>query len=206
MKKALSLLLALAMCLSLAACGGKNDSKTPSGGAGSTGGGASTGTPAPSTPDPAPEASTPDPAPASTPDGVYYTDCPIFNDVDIYGGVDADTFSDTMWTFAGGFTDGHELSDEEAATVLELYGGTLALLFDEDAETAGLVQGGGTMLGLYEVLDDTATLNLAFELEGTIYEYVAVLTAAGEEEDPVLVLVSLADPSTAFYMAAVYAD
>lgn len=197
MKKLLSLLVAAAMCLSLAACGGGNKSQTPS-----NGGGASTGTPAPSTP------STPDPAPGSDPEpvGVYYKDCPIFDDVDIYGGVDADTFSDTLWTFAGGFTDGHELSDEEAATVLELYGGTLALLFDEDGETAGLVQGGGTMPGLYEVLDDTATLNLAFELEGTIYEYVAVLTAAGAEEDPVLVLVSLADPSTAFYMAAVYAD
>ena len=191
MKKALSLFLAAAMCLSLAACGDSNDSKKPSGGADNT------GTPAPSTPNPVPES---DPEP----DGVYYTDCPIFDDVDIYGGVDADTFSDTLWTFAGGFTDGHELSDEEAAEVLELYGGTLALLFDEDAETAGLVQGGGTMLGLYEVLDDTATLNLAFELEGTIYEYVAVLTAAGAEEDPVLVLVSLADPDTAFYMAAVY--
>ena len=190
MKKALSLLLAAAMCLSLAACGGGNKSQTPSNGAG-----AGTGTPAPSAPDPTPE---PEPA------GVYYTECPIFDDVDIYGGVDADTFSNTLWTFAGGFTDGHELSDEEAAAVLELYGGTLALLFDEDAETAGLVQGGGTMPGLYEVLDDTATLNLAFELEGTIYEYVAVLTAAGAEEDPVLVLVSLADPDTAFYMAAVY--
>ena len=193
MKKALSLFLAAAMCLSLAACGGGNKSQTPSnGGGGSTG---SPGSPAPSAPDSTPEAE---------PAGVYYTECPIFDDVDIYGGVDADTFSDTLWTFAGGFTDGHELSDEEAAAVLELYGGTLALLFDEDAETAGLVQGGGTMLGLYEVLDDTATLNLAFELEGTIYEYVAVLTAAGAEEDPVLVLVSLADPDTAFYMAAVY--
>ena len=198
MKKALSLLLAAAVCLSLAACGG--GSKSSSGGAGGTGGtGGGTSTPAPSTPDP-----TPEPEPEPEPTGVYYTDCPIFNDVDIYGGVDADTFSDTLWTFAGGFTDGHELSDEEAAEVLELYGGTLALLFDEDAETAGLVQGGGTMPGLYEVLDDTATLNLAFELDGTIYEYVAVLTAAGAEEDPVLVLVSLADPSTAFYMAAVY--
>lgn len=204
MKKVLSLLLATAMCLSLAACGGKNDSKTPSGSAG--GGTSNTGAPAPSTPDPTPGSSTSDPAPGSTSDGVYYKDYPIFDDVDIYGGVDADTFSDTMWTFAGGFTDGHELSDEEAATVLEMYGGTLALLFDEDAETAGLVQGGGTMPGLFEVLDDTATLNLAFELEGTIYEYVAVLTTAGEEEDPVLVLVSLADPDTAFYMAAVYAD
>ena len=202
MKKVLSLLLAAAMCLSLAACGGKNDSKTPSG----NNGGDASSTPTPATPDPAPEGSTPSPAPSSTSDGIYYTDCPIFNAVDIYEGVDADTFSDTMWTFAGGFTDGHELSDEEASEVLEMYGGTLALLFDEDGETAGLVQGGGTMLGLYEVLDDTATLNLAFELEGTIYEYVAVLTAAGEEEDPVLVLVSLADPSTAFYMAAVYAD
>lgn len=199
MKKALSLLLALAMCLSLAACGGNN--KSSSGGSTNGGGTSNAGTPAPSTPDPAPE-----PEPEPEPAGVYYTDCSIFDDVDVYGGVDADTFSDTMWTFAGGFTDGHELSDEEAAAVLELYGGTLALLFDEDAETAGLVQGGGTMPGLYEVLDDTATLNLAFELDGTIYEYVAVLTAAGAEEDPVLVLVSLADPSTAFYMAAVYAD
>ena len=195
MKKTLSLLLAAAMCLSLAACGGKDDSKTPSGGADNGG----TSTPAPSTPNPTPE-------PEPEPDGVYYTECSIFDDVDVYGGVDADTFSDTMWTFAGGFADGHELSNEEAAEVLEMYGGTLAVLFDEDAETAGLVQGGGTMPGLYEVLDDTATLNLAFELEGTIYEYVAVLTVAGAEEDPVMVLVSLADPSTAFYMAAVYAD
>lgn len=193
MKKTLSLMLALAMCLTLAACGGKNDSKTPSGGAG--GGTSNAGTPAPTTPDP---------APAPEPEGVYYKDLPIFSDVDIYGGIDADTLSGTLWTFAGGFTDGHELSDEEAATVLELYGGTLALLLDDDAESAGLIQGGGTMPGLYEVLEDTATLNLAFELDGTIYEYAAVLTAAGAEEDPVLVLVSLADPTTAFYMAGVY--
>ena len=198
MKKTLSLLLAAAMCLSLAACGG--GSKPSSGGADAGGG---TSTPAPSTPS-TPSTPDPTPEPAPEPVGVYYTECSIFDDVDIYGGVDANTFSDTLWTFAGGFTDGHELSDEEAATVLEIYGGTLALLFDEDGETVGLVQGGGTMPGLYEVLDDTATLNLAFELEGTIYEYVAVLTVAGAEEDPVLVLVSLADPSTAFYMAAVY--
>ena len=193
MKKTLSLMLALAMCLTLAACGGKNDSKTPSGGAG--GDTSNAGTPAPTTPDPAP---TPEP------EGVYYKDLPIFSDVDIYGGIDMDTLSGTLWTFAGGFTDGHELSDEEAATVLELYGGTLVLLLDDDAESAGLIQGGGTMPGLYEVLDDTATLNLAFELDGTIYEYAAVLTAAGAEEDPVLVLVSLDDPTTAFYMAGVY--
>lgn len=188
MKKLVSLLLAAAMCLSLAACGDKNDSKTPSSDGGSSGGGTA------STPTP----STPEPADAKEDSYVNY---PVFSGIEVYEAPSPNDVAETAWAFAGGYTDGHSITDEEAAEVLELYGGTLRLEFP-DAKTANMVQGGGTMPGTFKVLNDGFTLSLSFELQGTSYDYVAAFTYAGDaDEDLVLVLVSTADPETAFYMA-----
>ena len=186
MKKLVSLLLAAAMCLSLAACGGRNDSKTPSGG-GSAGDGA-------------PSADNPTPEPADA-EGDSYVNYPAFSGIEIYEAPSPDDVAETAWAFAGGYTDGHSITDEEAVEVLEMYGGTLRLEFP-DAKTVNMVQGGGTMPGTFKVLNDGFTLSLSFELQGTSYDYVAAFTYAGDaDEDLVLVLVSTADPETAFYMA-----
>lgn len=185
MKKLVFLLLAAAMCLSLAACGGKDDPQTPSGNGGSSGGDI---------------ASTPTPEPAGAKEDSY-VNYPAFSGIEIYEAPSPDDVAETAWAFAGGYTDGHSLTDEEAAGVLELYGGTLRIEFP-DAKTANMVQGGGTMPGTFKVLNDGFTLSLSFELQGTSYDYVAAFTYAGDaDEDLVLVLVSTADPETAFYMA-----
>ena len=195
MKKTLSLLLALAMCLSLAACGGKNDS--PSGGAGSTGGGTSnTGAPA-STPDPAPEPE-PEPEPSGAA-GNYVTNYPVFNDFQLVAALSEEEFAGTTFSFAGGQVDGVEMEEEDANVVLEVYGGALKVEFP-GGNSANLVQGGGTLPGTYTVLDDGGSINFAFELNGTSYDYVGALTMV-DEATPVLVFVSTAEPTTAFYMA-----
>ena len=198
MKKLISFLLALVMCLSLAACGGGKDSGSSSGG--SSGSTAST----PSTPDPAPE---PEPEPEEEPGGAdryYFEQYPgimsILDVEDIYGAPSLDSLSDTVWAFAGGAADGETLDEEGADAILEMYGGTLQVEF-VDTENVNLVQGGGAMPGAYMFLDDGATMALAFELEGTTYEYAAVFTDSSDGEDLVMVLVALEEPGTAFFMA-----
>lgn len=198
MKKLLSLMLALAMCASLAACGGGDD--TP----------AAPSTPAPevSAPEPAPEPSEPDPAPdASEPVDIVvtpYTEYDLLSQVDVYSAFSPEDLAGTVWDFSGGFTNGQELTEEDAASVLALYSGKLQVEF-VDAEHANLVQGGGSMAGAYTVLEDGITLNFAFELQGQYYTYAAVFTTVSGEEgadaaDAVMVLVADADPTTAFYM------
>ena len=107
MKKLVSLLLAAAMCLSLAACGSKNDSKAPSGDSGNSGGGPSD-TPTPSTPEPAGA------------EGDSYVNYPVFSGIEIYEAPSPDDVAETAWAFAGGYTDGHSLTEEDAAEVLVL--------------------------------------------------------------------------------------
>lgn len=198
MKKLVSLLLALAMCLSLAACGGGNDSGSSSGGSGSGAPAASTPAPAPA-PAPEPEADEP-----SGTNGYYFEQYPgimsILDVEDIYGAPSLDSLSETVWSFAGGFTDGQTLDEEAANAILEMYGGTLRVEF-VDTENVNMVQGGGAMPGAYMFLDDGATMALVFELQGTTYEYAAVFTESSDGEDLVLVLVALSDPDTALFMA-----
>lgn len=196
MKKLFSLILALAMCASLAACGGGDE---PAG----SGGGS----------DPAPAASAPDPAEpagddaagdAAGSEGAVYTDYDLLSQVDVYHAFAPEELAGTTWDFSGGFTNGQELTEEDAASVLEMYGGTLQIAF-RDEENADMVQGGGNMAGTYRLLDDGITLNFSFELQGTAYTYAAVFTTVGGEDnadsaDAVLVLVADADPTTAIYM------
>lgn len=198
MKKLISLLMALVMCLSLAACGGGKDSGSSSGGSSSPA--AST----PSTPDPAPA---PEPEPEEEPSGAdryYFEQYPsimsILDVEDIYGAPSLESLSDTVWAFAGGVVDGQTLDEEGADVILEMYGGTLQIEF-VDTENVNMVQGGGTMPGEYMFLDDGATMALAFELQGTTYEYAAVFTDSNDGEDLVMVLVALEDPETALFMA-----
>lgn len=195
MNKVFAILLALTLCLSLAACGGDSEPA-----------------PAPAPAEPSSTAPAPEPAPEPEPepesegepaatDGDPYTNYPLLveNLSELYE-VDPSTLAPSGWQFAGGYTNGKEMDEQEAAKVLEMYGGTLQLIF-ESADTAMLVQGGGTMAGSYTVLSDNFTINLALELQGTTYNYVAVFTDL--EGTPVLLLVATADPETILYMTQI---
>lgn len=59
----------------------------------------------------------------------------------------------TGWVFSGGMIDGTEMNEEEAAQSLEVYGGTLNIMFDDD-ENVSMVQGGGTVKGIYGLTED----------------------------------------------------
>lgn len=192
MKKLISLLLALVMCLSLAACGGGKDSGSSSGGSSSSG----TSAPAASTPAPAPA---PEPEPEAAPAEDDYGEYTIFDEIDIYESLTPDDLAGTTWEFAGGYTEGRDLTEEEAVELLEMYGGTLQIEF-VDTQNANMVQGGGKMPGNYELANEVL-LGLAFELQGTEYLYGAVFTLI--DDDAVMVLCAADDPSLAFYMVPV---
>ena len=136
-----------------------------------------------------------------------YTEYDLLGQVDVYEAFAPEDLAGTSWNFAGGFTNGQDLTETDAASVLEMYGGKLQLDF-VDAEKANLIQGGGNMVGAYTLLEDGITLNFAFELDGQYYTYAAVFTTVGGEDgadtaDAVLVMVADADPTTAFYMTPV---
>lgn len=59
--------------------------------------------------------------------------------------------------------------------MLELYGGTLQVEF-VDTENVSMVQGGGSIPGVYGILEDGVTLNGSYEIQGESYNYVAVFT------------------------------
>ena len=195
MNKVFALLLALALCLSLAACGGGSEPA-----------------PAPAPAEPSSAAPAPEPAPEPEPepegegepaatDGDPYTNYPLLveNLKELYE-VDPSTLAPSGWQFAGGYTNGKELNDQEAGEILAMYGGTLQLIFTSQ-ETATMVQGGGNLEGSYTVLSDNFTINLALNLQGTTYNYVAVFTDL--EGTPVLLLVATADPETVLYMTQI---
>lgn len=198
MKKLLALLLALMLCASLAACGGDDSSPDE---------GDSAGEPEveDTTPDETEEPSGGEDAAVSVEvTGTAYTDYDLLSQVDAYHSFSPDELAGTTWSFSGGFSDGQDLDDEGAAAVLEMYSGTLQVEFTGEGN-ASFVQGGGSMPGVYTLLDDGITLNFAFELQGESYTYAAVFTTVGGEDDAdpadaVMILVADAEPTIAFYM------
>ena len=120
MKKFLALLLSLMMVLSLAACGGSDDTSDD-------------------TADPAPTEDT-------TPDDTADTETPEdtgekFNLMTDITRIDPPELEGTTWNFAGGYLDGEEMDDDDATQTLSLYGGTLQFVFGEDGAMQ-IVQGG----------------------------------------------------------------
>ena len=64
----------------------------------------------------------------------------------------------TTWHFVGAMLDGEELDAETAQGVLDTnYSGTLDMVFEEDG-SASMVQGGGSIDGTYEYVDDYTVL------------------------------------------------
>lgn len=97
--------------------------------------------------------------------------------------------ANTTWNFAGGFIDSVEMTEEEAAASLEMYGGTLQLVFD-DGEGVQMVQGGGTLEGRWAYSEDN-TVGVLFELEDGDLFYLCSFA----EIDGQVVMVAYSDES-----------
>lgn len=210
MKKKFCPLVALALCLSLAACGGSPsstgaDSVENSAPVSSAQAESST----PSVPETESEAEPESESAETLEDGAAdsavadaagYEEYSVLGYIEAYAAPSPEELAGTVWEFAGGFTDGRDMEAEEVSTLMELYGGTLQIAF-EDSENASLTHGYATMPGVYGVREDGITVPLIFDYEGTQYGYVAVFTVVDEKN--VLVLLNTADPSMAFYMAQI---
>ncbi len=105
--------------------------------------------------------------------------------------IDAPELTNTTWSFAGGYIDDAEMTQEEMEESLEQYGGQLDFVFGEDGE-AQMVQGGGTMEGTYEYLDD-GSVSAVFDYNGGELPYTCLFTEQGDQ----LILVAIADESGA---------
>lgn len=201
-KKLLALLMALTLCLSLAACGGgsKPAPAEPSSTA-----------PAPeSTPeaDPAPESGSEAGGDAAAPSDFTavesYTEIPVLDYVkDKLIPVPANLVG-SWWNFSGGIVNGRDMTQEEAAAVTESYSGYLACNFEP--ENASITKEPYILYGPYTVREDGYTVLLELENmeDGTACPYVGVF--AEMDGTQVMVMISSADPSTALYMAELGED
>ena len=159
MKKFLDLVIALAMTLSLAACGGGDTPESE---------------PA------APSESTPveSSASESTP---AQTDGPL-NALPLYAVPEG--LSGTGWDFVGGCVNGAEMEQTDIDAALEQYGGMLGIVFDDETGIS-MVQGAGTLTGTYTAKEDTG-LKIEFDNGGEALRYIGVFTEM--DGTPVLVL------------------
>lgn len=103
-----------------------------------------------------------------------------------------DAIVGTGWEFSGGMIDGTEMNEEDAAQSLEVYGGKLNIIFDDD-ENVSMVQGGGTLKGVFGVTEDNENvLGLIFtDAAGSQVIYAGLLA----EVDDTLVLMLFPDGS-----------
>ena len=90
---------------------------------------------------------------------------------------DTPDMSNTVWSFAGGYIDGSEMTQAEMDESLAAYGGTLQFTFDA-AGGAKMIQGGGTLNGTYQYLD------------GVELRYACIFTWTDEDE---LLMVAISD-------------
>lgn len=92
------------------------------------------------------------------------------------------------WNFAGGYVNGVDLTEEQAKESLAQYGGTMQIIF-EDETTVSMVQGGGTLSGVYsEQAGGTGMLDIVFDNNGTDLTYIGCFTQI--DDTPVLMLLS----------------
>lgn len=190
-KKLLSLLLALAMCASLAACGGDDDSSAPSGGNDASSAGSSDAGSADGSADSA--------GVSASGEGDYCSNYDAMNAFEIYVVLPMDRLTAAPWKFTGGYNvSGTELTEEEVEQMRSESDGGMQIEF-VDEKAANLIVGESTVPGTYRVLDDGASINFTFG-QDTVIEYVGAFTAIGEDETPVLLLTSASTPNTALYM------
>ena len=101
---------------------------------------------------------------------------------------DTPDMSNTVWSFAGGYIDGGEMTQAEMDESLAAYGGTLQFTFDA-AGGAKMIQGGGTLNGTYQYLDD-GSVGVIFDYNGEELRYACIFTWTDEDE---LLMVAISD-------------
>ncbi len=69
--------------------------------------------------------------------------------------------------------DGAEMEQEDADAALELYNGSLEIVFD-DEQNISMVQGGGTLEGVYGLMSDGYVLEIVFDNGGSELKYAGV--------------------------------
>ncbi len=74
------------------------------------------------------------------------------------------------WELCGGLSGGVEWEEADLQSTLEMYGGTLQFVFQEDG-TAGMVQGGGILNGTFEVINEEG-IGAIFDNNGTELRYI----------------------------------
>ncbi len=98
--------------------------------------------------------------------------------------------SGTTWTFAGGYINGVEMTQEDMDASLQAYGGVLQFTFDADG-AAHMVQGGGTLDGTYEYRDDGG-VGVAFDNNGSELRYGCIFTGTDQ-----VAMIAIADEAGA---------
>lgn len=102
--------------------------------------------------------------------------------------VETPDLTNTSWGLSGGYIEGEEMTQEDLDQTLEQYGGQLDFNFGEDGQ-GQMVQGGGTMEGTYEYLDDG--VSVVFDNQEADLPYTCLFT----EMNDTLVLVAVPDES-----------
>lgn len=94
----------------------------------------------------------------------------------------------TGWNFAGGILDGVEMGEADIRASLELWGGRLCIIFEDNGETVDMLQGGGMVTGSVSLAEDGYLMNLVFQSEESQLSYIGALAVV--ENVPVLLLFS----------------
>ena len=84
----------------------------------------------------------------------------------------------TTWGFTGGCIDGVEMEQEDLDSTLEMYGGSLDLVFAEDG-TVQMVQAEGAFDGTYEYAEDGITMDV--DANGTALSYNGIFSMIGDQ-------------------------
>lgn len=82
--------------------------------------------------------------------------------------VETPVLEGTDWDFCGGYMDDTEMTQEEYDATIEMYGGKLQFVFNEDG-TAEMVQGGGSLNGYFEYIE--GGVGVEFDNNGEALRY-----------------------------------
>lgn len=96
--------------------------------------------------------------------------------------------SNTVWSFAGGYIDGADMTQAEMDADLAAYGGKLEFAFYADG-TAAMVQGGGSLSGTWQYLND-GSVGVIFDNGGSELRYACIFSQA---DDGDLLMIAISD-------------